>query len=122
MSVAGADEDCYRLRCTSAQHIGEALVVNNIGASRDHGFLDKTLCRLRHLLAHDPPLRGLRNSGSACQNMAQVAAGELDAYFEDGYGGPWDVAAGCIIVTEAGGAGLLPCQTLRAHLSQSTTL
>ena len=27
----------------------------------------------------------------------------LDAYFEDGFGGPWDVAAGAVIVQEAGG-------------------
>eukprot|EP00050_Salpingoeca_kvevrii_P010967 m.11737 g.11737 ORF g.11737 m.11737 type:complete len:284 (+) comp3176_c0_seq1:1113-1964(+) len=91
------------LKCSSAAHIGEALVVNNIGASRDPTFVELTLNRLRHLLNAQPPLRGLRNSGSAAQNMAHVASGELDAYFEDGYGGPWDVAAGYVLVTEAGG-------------------
>ena len=30
-------------------------------------------------------------------------SGEFDAYFEDGFGGPWDCAAGAILVTEAGG-------------------
>jgi fructose-1,6-bisphosphatase/inositol monophosphatase family enzyme len=37
-------------------------------------------------------------SGSAAQNLAHVASGRLDCYYEDGYGGPWDVAAGKIIV------------------------
>jgi inositol-phosphate phosphatase / L-galactose 1-phosphate phosphatase len=36
-------------------------------------------------------------------NMAHVASGVLDACYEDGYGGPWDVAAGHVLVTEAGG-------------------
>ncbi len=47
--------------------------------------------------------QAIRNSGSAAQNMAHVACGKLDVYYEDGYGGPWDVVAGCAIVTEAGG-------------------
>lgn len=33
--------------------------------------------------------------------MCHVACGKLDCYYEDGYGGPWDVAAGFVIVTEA---------------------
>ena len=32
--------------------------------------------------------------------MMHVACGRLDAYFEDGFGGPWDVAAGLVIVEE----------------------
>ena len=32
-----------------------------------------------------------------------VACGRLDAYFEEGFGGPWDVAAGKVIIEEAGG-------------------
>lgn len=39
-------------------------------------------------------------SGSAALNMCHVACGKLDCYFEDGYGGPWDVAAGLVIVRE----------------------
>merc|ERR1711862_206183 len=44
-----------------------------------------------------------RNSGSAAQNMADVACGRVSCYYEHGYGGPWDVCAGTIIVREAGG-------------------
>lgn len=41
-------------------------------------------------------------------NMCGVASGRLDAFYEIGYGGPWDVAAGALIVTEAGGKVLDP--------------
>ena len=35
--------------------------------------------------------------------MCGVACGRLDGFYEIGYGGPWDVAAGAVIVKEAGG-------------------
>ena len=40
--------------------------------------------------------------GSAAINLALVAAGRLDAFWELTLG-PWDVAAGCLMVEEAGG-------------------
>jgi myo-inositol-1(or 4)-monophosphatase len=45
---------------------------------------------------------GLRRSGSAALDLAYVAAGYSDGYFEAGLQ-PWDVAAGALMVTEAGG-------------------
>lgn len=47
-------------------------------------------------------MHSLRSLGSAALNMCSVAAGELDAYWEGGCWA-WDVAAGWVIVTEAGG-------------------
>lgn len=41
-------------------------------------------------------------------NMTHVARGVVDAFFEDGYGGPWDVAAAYVVVTEAGGVVTTP--------------
>ena len=43
-----------------------------------------------------------RRAGTACLDLAWVAAGRLDGYFEVGLQ-PWDVAAGALIVREAGG-------------------
>jgi len=43
-----------------------------------------------------------RRAGTACLDLAWVAAGRLDGYFEIGLK-PWDVAAGALIVREAGG-------------------
>jgi myo-inositol-1(or 4)-monophosphatase len=45
---------------------------------------------------------GLRRFGAACLDMAFVAAGRLDGYWERNLK-PWDMAAGQIIVREAGG-------------------
>ena len=102
----GAWRDGERLRIGAARGLADATIVNNIGASRDAAFARKTLGRLEELMASN--VRALRNLGSAAMNMAWVAAGVLDCYFEDGYGGPWDVVAGCCLVREAGGAFHLP--------------
>ena len=45
---------------------------------------------------------GLRRPGAAALDLAYVAAGYTDAFFETGLQ-PWDVAAGSLLVTEAGG-------------------
>jgi myo-inositol-1(or 4)-monophosphatase len=45
---------------------------------------------------------GLRRTGSAALDLAWVAAGRFDAYYEYGLGA-WDVAAGSVLVREAGG-------------------
>jgi myo-inositol-1(or 4)-monophosphatase len=46
--------------------------------------------------------RGLRRLGSAAADLAYVAAGRFDAFYEYGLN-PWDVAAGVLLVREAGG-------------------
>lgn len=45
---------------------------------------------------------GVRRAGAAALDLAYVAAGRVDAFFEIGLS-PWDVAAGMLLVTEAGG-------------------
>jgi myo-inositol-1(or 4)-monophosphatase len=45
---------------------------------------------------------GVRRAGSAALDLANVAAGRLDAFWEIGLA-PWDMAAGCLMITEAGG-------------------
>lgn len=55
------------------------------------------------LLAHFyKNTRGIRRLGSAATDLAYVAAGRFDGYFEYGLS-PWDVAAGILLVREAGG-------------------
>ena len=53
-------------------------------------------CYLTHLT------QGVRRGGSAALDLAHVASGRLDGYWERGIR-PWDVAAGIVLVTEAGG-------------------
>jgi myo-inositol-1(or 4)-monophosphatase len=45
---------------------------------------------------------GVRRAGSAALDLANVAAGRLDAFWEIGLA-PWDMAAGCLMIQEAGG-------------------
>ena len=97
----GAFRNGQRLQVKQSKSLGEALINNNIGKSRDPAFRTKTLARLGCLM--DRHVRGLRNVGGACMAMAYVAKGSFDAFFEDGFGGPWDVAAGAILIHEAGG-------------------
>lgn len=49
-----------------------------------------------------PRVAGLRRPGAAALDLAYVAAGYTDGFFEAGLS-PWDVAAGSLLVTEAGG-------------------
>ena len=46
--------------------------------------------------------RGLRRGGAAAVDLAFVAAGKLDGYWERGLS-PWDLAAGVVLVEQAGG-------------------
>ncbi len=57
---------------------------------------------LRDLAALMPETAGIRRWGAAALDLAYVAAGRLDAYWERNLG-PWDIAAGRLIVEEAGG-------------------
>jgi myo-inositol-1(or 4)-monophosphatase len=50
-----------------------------------------------------PRVRDVRRAGAAALDLAWVAAGRVDGYFERG-GKPWDWAAGRLLVEEAGGA------------------
>lgn len=49
-----------------------------------------------------PRIRDIRRQGSAALDLAYVATGRVDAYFEE-FVNSWDVAAGVLLVTEAGG-------------------
>jgi myo-inositol-1(or 4)-monophosphatase len=56
----------------------------------------------RHFAAISRHAQGVRRDGSAALDLALVAAGRFDAFWEWDLK-PWDVAAGSLIITEAGG-------------------
>ena len=58
--------------------------------------------RRRRCSAVLPAVRDVRRFGSAALDLAWVACGRLDGYFERGLN-PWDWAAGRLVVSEAGG-------------------
>jgi myo-inositol-1(or 4)-monophosphatase len=65
--------------------------------------LDKRSKRImKHLQKVLPQVQAVRRLGSAALDAAYTACGRLDFYWEDG-AKPWDIAAGAIIVKEAGG-------------------
>lgn len=57
---------------------------------------------MRRLEAALPVTQGLRRMGAASVDLAYVACGRLDAFYED-WLKPWDLAAGWLLVEEAGG-------------------
>ncbi|MCF8259130.1 MAG: inositol monophosphatase, partial [Flavobacteriales bacterium] len=65
----------------------------------DYSRLEGYLELFRHLMQFS---HGIRRPGSAATDLAYVACGRFDAFYEYGLS-PWDVAAGILLVTEAGG-------------------
>lgn len=65
----------------------------------DYTWIKEYLDLFRHLMQHSS---GIRRLGSAAADMAWVACGRFDGFFEYGLN-PWDVAAGSILVQNAGG-------------------
>jgi len=62
--------------------------------------LPETMARMGRMLA---VAQGVRRAGSAALDLAYVAAGRLDGFWEENLK-PWDTAAGVLLVAEAGGA------------------
>ncbi len=87
-----------RLRVSGRIDMKEALLVTGIPFA-GHGNADQFLTSLRAFI---PEIAGVRRTGSAALDMAYVAAGRFDAYWEQPIK-PWDIAAGIILVREAGG-------------------
>jgi myo-inositol-1(or 4)-monophosphatase len=66
---------------------------------RARSYLDDYLKTFRHFFNNS---RGIRRGGSATLDLAYVAAGRVDAFWEMTLS-PWDMAAGVVLVEEAGG-------------------
>lgn len=84
--------------------LSKSLIGFEFGTSRDS---ERTKLILDNMTTLTPVVHGLRATGSCAQNMAMVALGGTNANFEFGIHA-WDIAAGCLIVTEAGGVVIDP--------------
>lgn len=93
----GAHAGSQRLAVTTETPAGALLAT---GFGYDPSTHDGDLATVRRVMTM---ARDLRRAGSAALDLAYVAAGRLDGYFERGLK-PWDFAAGALLVTEAGGA------------------
>ncbi|XAR65743.1 L-galactose 1-phosphate phosphatase [Bertholletia excelsa] len=88
------------IKVSSQPELVKALLGTEAGTKRDKLTLDSTTNRINSLLFK---VRSLRMSGSCALNLCGIACGRLDIFYELGFGGPWDVAGGAVIVKEAGG-------------------
>lgn len=86
------------IKVTRQNNLNESLLATGF-PYYDYGLMDQYLRLFRYLMENS---RGLRRLGSAAADMAYVACGRFDAFYEYGLH-PWDVAAGTIIIRQAGG-------------------
>lgn len=93
------------IRVSSETQLQKALVATEIGTTRDPETLAAIFDRIQTVTQH---VRSVRCCGSCAMNLCGVACGRLDAFYEVGFGGCWDVAAGALILQEAGGTVLDP--------------
>jgi myo-inositol-1(or 4)-monophosphatase len=95
----GAFLNNRRLRVASRRTLADCLISTGIphrGRESGHArFLAECGTLMRHVA-------GIRRTGSAALDLAWVAAGRFDGYAEHDLG-PWDMAAGTLLVREAGG-------------------
>ncbi len=93
----GATLNGKSIRVSTAEKLGDSLIVT--GFPYDFKNRDNFARHLTDFLLHS---RGVRRDGSAAIDMAYVACGRFDGFWEEGLN-PWDVAAGKLLIEEAGG-------------------
>jgi myo-inositol-1(or 4)-monophosphatase len=94
----GAYLNDRRIRIGKREGLGGALLVTGF-PYRQRRHLEAQLGMTRALLAE---AEDIRRTGSAALDIAYVAAGRVDGFYEIGLK-PWDMAAACVLVREAGG-------------------
>ncbi len=87
-----------RLRVSARRHLDESLFATGT-PFQGHGDFNQWQ-RIYHALG--PQVAGIRRFGSAALDLAWVAAGRYEGFWESDLS-PWDTAAGCLLVREAGG-------------------
>jgi myo-inositol-1(or 4)-monophosphatase len=93
----GAFHNGRPIHCSQTNELAEALIAT--------GFSYDPVERIRQgekIAELIPKVRDIRRSGAAAVDLCQVATGAVDGYFESGLK-EWDLAAGGLIVREAGG-------------------
>ena len=94
---AGAYLNNRRIRVSAAKRLADSLVSTGFPSRKRHQNVNIHFYHQMAMATH-----GVRRGGSAAIDLAYVAGGRLDAFWEFGLN-PWDMAAGTLLVTEAGG-------------------
>ncbi|XP_064615160.1 inositol monophosphatase 1-like [Liolophura sinensis] len=92
------------LKVSGKENLGEALLLGEFGADRNPENFKTKMDNFHKIMLQ---ARGMRSLGSAALNMCMIASGVNDGYIEYGIH-IWDIAAGYLILREAGGVVLDP--------------
>jgi myo-inositol-1(or 4)-monophosphatase len=95
---SGAWLNGERIHVSRAARLMDCLVATGFPNRNRHKSINVHFYHQMAMATH-----GVRRAGSAALDLAYVAAGRLDVFWEFGLN-PWDMAAGVLIVTEAGGS------------------
>jgi myo-inositol-1(or 4)-monophosphatase len=94
---AGAYLNNRRIRVSAVKRLEDSLVSTGFPSRKRHLNVNIHFYHQMAMATH-----GVRRGGSAAIDLAYVACGRLEAFWEFGLN-PWDMAAGILLVTEAGG-------------------
>ena len=94
----GAFFNDRRIRVAARTRLRDAVICTGIPhmARGDHARFSRELTNIM------PQVAGIRRTGSAATDLAWLAAGRFDGFWEYGLS-PWDMAAGIVLIREAGG-------------------
>jgi len=95
---SGAFLNNRRLRVSQQKTLDNSLLATGF-PYHDFSYLDAYMASLKAFMTNTS---GIRRAGSAALDLAYVACGRVDGYWEFNLK-PWDIAAGALIVQEAGG-------------------
>ena len=95
----GAQLDGRKIRVSGNQDLARALVGTGFPYRQADTELDPYLAMLKKVISNTA---GIRRPGAAALDLCSVACGRLDAFWETGLKS-WDMAAGTLIIREAGG-------------------
>jgi myo-inositol-1(or 4)-monophosphatase len=96
---SGAHLDNRRIRVSKQRGLEGALVATGFPYRANIRYADVYLAMLKTAMESTA---GIRRPGAAALDLAYVAAGRVDAFWEIGLS-PWDTAAGTLLIQEAGG-------------------
>jgi myo-inositol-1(or 4)-monophosphatase len=95
----GAQCEGRKIRVSKQTTLEGSLIATGFPFRADSPWLDEYLAMLKTVMTR---AAGLRRPGAAALDLAYVAAGRVDGFWEMGLK-PWDTAAGTLLITEAGG-------------------
>ncbi len=95
----GAQLDNHKIRVTKARGLEGCLIATGFPYRSTDAHLEAYIAMMRVMMQQTA---GVRRPGAAALDLAYVAAGRVDGFWEIGLQ-PWDTAAGKLLVVEAGG-------------------